>query len=86
MSRGTGLAPNQVQLGRRLRLPMTILEGREVPTGLGLKQEQLEYLKGVRENQVKAYELARKEDSITIEKHKTDNEGVEEMVGKREKN
>ena len=85
VSRGTGLAPNQIHLGRYLRLPMTILEGREVPTGLGLKQEQLEFLKWVREQQMKAYELVRKEDNITKEKYKKSNEVMEEMVGKREK-
>ena len=67
ISRGTGLASNQVQLGRYLRLPKTILEGREVPTGLGLRQEQAQYLKDVREKQMKAYRFVREEDNTTKE-------------------
>ncbi len=85
VSRGTGLAPNQIHIGRYARVPMTILEGRDVPTGLGMKQEQLEYVRRMREKQLKAYELVRKEDQLTKDKYKESNEQVEEYVGKREK-
>ena len=39
VSRGTGLAPNEVQIGRCPRLPLTILEGRGVKGHQGLKQD-----------------------------------------------
>ena len=37
VSRGTGLAPSEVHIGRYPRLPMTILEGRGVKGHQGLK-------------------------------------------------
>ena len=39
VSRGTGLAPNEVHTGRYPGLPMTILEGRGVKGHQGLKQD-----------------------------------------------
>ena len=56
VSRGTGLAPNGVHICRYPRLPMTILEGRGVKGHQCLKQDQLDYLKLMRDRQVKAYE------------------------------
>ena len=37
VSRGTGLAPNEVHIGRYPRLPMAMLEGRGVKGHQGLK-------------------------------------------------
>ena len=54
VSRGTGLAPNEVRIGIYPRLPMTILEGQGV-RDQGLKQDQLDYLELMRDTQVKAY-------------------------------
>ena len=69
VSRGTGLAPNEVHIGRYPRLPMTILEGRGVKGHQGLKRDQLDYLQLMRERQSRAYELVRKEDFLIKAKH-----------------
>lgn len=85
VSRGTGLAPNLVHIGRYPRLPMTILEGRGASGNQGLKSDQLNYLNLMRDRQVKAYELVREEDRITKAKHVKNNEKLSGIVGKRPK-
>ena len=54
VSRGTGLAPNEVHIGRYPRLPMTILEGRRARGHEGLRRDQLDFLQLMREWQNKA--------------------------------
>lgn len=54
VSRGTGLAPNLVHIGRYSRMPMTTLEGRDVPGNQGLKRDQLDCLNLVRDMQMRA--------------------------------
>ena len=44
VSRGTGLAPNEVHIGRCPRLPMTILEGRGARGHQGLRRDELDFL------------------------------------------
>ena len=44
VSRGTGLAPNEVHIGRYPRLPMTVLEGRGASGHQGLRRDQLDVL------------------------------------------
>ena len=58
VSRGTGLAPNEVHTGRYPRLPMTILEGRGVKGHQGLKQDELDYHELMRDRQVKSIQLS----------------------------
>ena len=69
VSRGTGLAPNEVHIGRYPRLPMTILEGRGARNHQGRRRDQLDFLKLIRERQNRAYELVRKEDFFIKAKH-----------------
>lgn len=69
VSRGTGLAPNEVHIGRYIRLPMTILEGRGVKGHQNLKKDQLEYLDLVRDRQIRAYNLVREEDKLLKARH-----------------
>ena len=64
VSRGTGLAPNEVYIGRYPRLPVVILEGRGA-RGQGLRQDQLDFLQLMRERQNRAYELVRIEDFLS---------------------
>ena len=85
VSGGTGLAPNEVYIGRCPRLPMTILEGRGVRGHQGLKQDQLEYLELMRGRQIKAYQLVKEEDRLTKARHEAANENLEELVTKRPK-
>ena len=49
VSGGTGLAPNEVHIGRYPRLPMTILKGRGVKGHQCLKQDHLDYLELMRD-------------------------------------
>ena len=85
VSRGTGLAPNVVHIGRYPRLPMTILEGRGVSGNQGLKQDQLDYLNLMRDKQRKGYELVREQDKITKAKHEKSNQVLNSIIGKRPK-
>ena len=59
VSRGTGLAPNEVHIGRYPRLPMTILEGSGVKNHQSQKRDQLDYLELMRDRQMRAYRLIR---------------------------
>ena len=76
VSRGTGLAPNEVHIGRCPRLPLTMLEGRGARGHQGLRQDQLDYLSLMRNRQTKAYELVRGEDRITKAKHDAKNKKI----------
>ena len=73
VSRGTGLAPNEVHIGRYPRLPMTILEGRGVKGHQGLKQDQLDYLELMRDRQVKSCKLVKHEDRLAKARHEANN-------------
>ena len=72
VSRGTGLAPNNVHMGRYPRLPMTILEGRGIKGHECLKKDQLDCLEPMRDRQVKAYKKV-KEDCLTKARHEANN-------------
>ena len=48
VSRGTGLAPNEVHIGRYPRLPITVLEGRSARGHEGLRRDQLDILQLMR--------------------------------------
>ena len=74
VSRGTGLAPNEVHIGRYPRLPMTILEERGARGHQGLRRDHLYFLKVMRERQNRAYELVRKDNFSIKAKHQAANE------------
>lgn len=83
VSRGTGLAPNEVHIGRYSRLPMTILEGRCVKGHQSLKKDQLEYLDFVRDRQIRAYDLVREEDKLLKARHDRANDKLVEKFSRR---
>lgn len=85
VSRGTGLAPNQVHIGRYTRLPMTILEDRGARGHQSLKQDQLDYLNLMRDRQIKAYQLVREEDRLIKAKHDAANEALVDRLSSRPK-
>ena len=85
VSRGTGLAPNQVHIGRYPRLPLTILEGRGARGHQGLRADQREYLDLMFDRQKRAYQLVREEDQITKAKHRQNNEELDDVLHKRPK-
>ena len=74
VSRGTGLAPNEVHIGRYPKLPMTILEGRGARGHQGLGRDQLDFLQLMRERQNRVYDLVRKPDFLIKAKHQAANE------------
>ena len=71
--RGTGLAPNEVHIGRYPPLPMTILEGRGIKGHQGLKQDRLDYLELMRDRQVKSYKFVKHEDCLAKARHEANN-------------
>ena len=79
VSRGTGLAPNEVHIGRYPRLPMTILKGRGVKGHQCLKQDHLDYLELMRDRQVKAYKLVKEEDRLIKARHEANNKHLAEL-------
>ena len=83
VSRGTGLAPNEVHTGRYPRLPITILEGRGVKSHQGLKQDQLDYIELMRYRQVKTYKLVKEEDRLIKARHDASNEHLAELINRR---
>ena len=64
----TGLAPNEILLGRMPRLPMTIIDECVVKGHTSEKQDQLLYLDIVRERQQRAFELVQGSHLIAMSK------------------
>ena len=83
VSRGTGLAPNEVHIGRYPRLPMTILEGSGVKGHQSKKRYHLDYLGLMRDRQVRAYNLVRQENRLTKAKHQAANNEIEQIVNNK---
>ena len=83
VSRGTGLAPNEVHIGRYPRLPMTISEGRGARGHQGPRRDQLGFLQLMQERQNRAYELVRIEDFLIKAKHQAANETLNSIFRER---
>ena len=83
VSRGTGLAPNEVHIGRYPRLSMTTLEGRGARSHQKLRREQLDFLQLMRERQNMAYELVRKDGFLIKAKHQAANETLNSIFRQR---
>ena len=66
VSAATGLAPNEIHLGRMPRLPMTVIDECVVKGHKGEKQDQLLYLDIVRERQQRAFELVQESHLIAM--------------------
>ena len=78
----TGLAPNEIHLGRMPRLPMTIIDERVVKGHTGEKQDQLLYLDIVRERQQCAFELVQESHLIAMSKIQRSNTKLLAMLHK----
>ena len=83
VSRGTGLAPNKVHIGRYPRLPMTIIECSGVKDHQSEKRDHLDYLGLMRDRQVRAYNLVREEDRLTKAKHQAANDEIEQIMNNK---
>ena len=62
----TGLAPNEIHLGRMPRLPFTIFERDNIGGHQSLQRDQLAYRDQLRERQKWAYDLVRQHHTATI--------------------
>ena len=77
VSAATGLAPNEIHLGRMPRLPMTIIDECVVKGHTGEKRDQLLYLDIVRERQQRAFELVQESHLIAMSKIQRSNTSFE---------
>ena len=62
----TGLAPNEVHIGRLPRLPLTVFDRSCGGTHQNLDRDQLAYCDLARERQQRAYELVREQHALTV--------------------
>ena len=84
ISKATGLAPNEVHIGRYPRLPMTLLSSQKQIRGVqSLKQDELDYLQLMKDKQQAAYRLVIESDRLTKEKHRENNSKIDDTMHKR---
>ena len=85
VSRGTGLAPNEIHTGRYPRLPMTILEGSGAKGHQSEKRDRLDFIELIRDRQIRAYNLVREEDRLPKAKHEAANEEIDAAMNNKSK-
>ena len=83
VSSATGLAPNEVHLGRFPRLPLTIIEQKGACGHQSLERDQLEYCDLARERQRLAYRLVREHHAIASSRIARANEGLNDVFHKK---
>ena len=84
ISKATGLAPNEVHIGRYPRLPMTSLSSHKQIKGVqSLKQDELDNLQLMKDKQQAAYRLVIDSDRLTKEKHRENNSKIDDTMHKR---
>ena len=66
VSAATGLAPNEVHIGRLPRLPLTVFDRSYGGIHQNLDRDQLAYCDLAREHQQRAYELVREQHALTV--------------------
>ena len=66
VSAATGLAPNEIHMGRLPRLPLAIFDRSYGGTHQNLDRDQLAYCDLARERQQRAYELVREQHALTV--------------------
>ena len=84
ISTATGLSPNEVHIDRYTRLPMTSLSSQKQVRGVqSLKQDELDDLQLMRDEQREALNLVRENDRTTKEKHCQNNTKNDDIMHKR---
>ena len=84
ISKATGLAPNEVHIDRYHRLPMTSLSSQKQIGGVqSLKQDELDYLQRITDEQQAAYRLVFESDRLTKEKRRQNNSKIDDIMQKR---
>ena len=66
VSAASGLAPNEVHIGRLPRLPLTVFDRSHGGIHQNLDRDQLAYCDLARERQQRAYELVREQHALTV--------------------
>ena len=66
MSAATGLAPNNVHIGRLLRLPLTVFDRSYGSAHQSLDRDQLAYCDLARDRQQRTYAIVREQHALTI--------------------
>ena len=82
--KATGLAPNEVHIGRCPRLPMTVLASQKQIRGAqSLHRDELDYLHLMKDKQQEAYRLVIESERLTKEKHRKNSEKIDDIMHKR---
>ena len=66
MNTATGLAPNEVHIGRLPRLPLSVVDHPSVGGHQSLDRDQLNFRNLALERQRRAYALVREQHAITV--------------------
>ena len=83
VSAATGLAPNEIHLGRLPRLPLTVIERRGACGHQSLERDQLEYCDLARDRQRLAYRLVREHHAIESSRIARANHALSDVFHKR---
>lgn len=83
VSVATGLAPNEVHLGRLPRLPLTVIERRGACGHQGLERDQVEYCDLAKDRQRLAYRLVREHHAIESSRISRANLSLSDIFHKR---
>ena len=85
VSAATGLAPNEVHIGRLPRLPLTIFERSYGNGHQSLDRDQLAYCDLARDRQRRAYEIVREQHALTIARVNGRNSALSDALLRRPK-
>ena len=83
VSAATGLAPNEVHLGRLLRLRLTVIERQGASDHQSLQRDQLDYCDLARERQRLSYQLVREHQAISSSRIARSNEDLSDVLHKK---
>ena len=84
ISRVTGLAPNEVHVGRYPRIPITLLSSQKQIRGVqSLKRDELDYLQLMRDKRHEALNFGRESDRMIKKKHRQNNAKIADIMHKR---
>ena len=85
VSAATGLAPNEVHIGRLPRLPLTVFERSYSSVNQSLDRDQLAYCDLARERQQRAYEIVREQHALTTARVNGRNSALSDALLRRPK-
>ena len=83
VSAATGLAPNEVHIGRLPRLPLAVFDRSYGGTHQNLDRDQLAYCDLARERQQRAYKLVREQHALTVARVNGHNSALSDALLRR---